>query len=67
MTDDPMNGFPLETAIGLRWTLRDIQARRLKMSPVSDKDLRILSELGLIELREDGPMLTLAGTRVLSG
>jgi len=57
----------LERAIGLRWTLRDIQARRLKMSPVSDEDMRVLIELGLIEERDEGLMLTQAGTAVVSG
>ena len=67
MTDNPLAEFSLERAIGLRWALRDIQARRLKLSPVNDEDLRALSELGLIELRDEGPVLTQAGTAVLSG
>ena len=67
MVDNPFANLGLERAIGLRWTLRDIQARRLKMSPVSDEDLRVLAELGLIEEREEGPVLTLAGTAVVSG
>ena len=67
MVHNPFAELGLERAIGLRWTLRDIQARRLKMSPVSDDDLRVLSELGLIEIREEGPVLTHAGTAVLNG
>jgi len=67
MTDDPLAEFNLERAIGLRWTLRDIQARRLKMSPVSDEDLTILKGLGLIEVRDEGPVLTQAGIAVLNG
>jgi hypothetical protein len=67
MQNDAFAGFSLERAIGLRWTLRDIQARRLKLSPVSDEDLRILRDLGLIEVREEGPLLTQAGTAVLNG
>ena len=67
MADDPFAEFNLERAIGLRWTLRDIQARRLKMSPVSDEDLRALTELGMIEVRDEGPVLTQAGTAVLNG
>ena len=58
MADNPFAEFSLERAIGLRWTLRDIQARRLKMSPVSDEDLRVLTDLGLIEMRDEGPVLT---------
>ena len=67
MADNPFAEFSLERAIGLRWSLRDIQARRLKMSPVSDDDLRALTELGLIEVRDEGPVLTPVGTAVLNG
>jgi hypothetical protein len=67
MVDNPFAEFSLEKAIGLRWTLRDIQARRLKMSPVSDEDLRLLAGLGLIDVRDEGPVLTPAGTAVLNG
>jgi hypothetical protein len=65
--DNPFAELGLERAIGLRWTLRDIQARRLKMSPVSDEDLRVLTELGLIEVREEGLVLTQAGTAAVNG
>jgi hypothetical protein len=67
VVDNPFAEFSLEGAIGLRWTLRDIKACRLKMSPVSDEDLRILSDLGLIEVREEGPALTQAGTAAANG
>jgi len=63
MTDDkmPLADLGLERAIALRWVLRDIKAKRLKMSPVSTLDLNILTELGLIEMRDDVPVLTNAG------
>ena len=67
MVDNPFAELGLERAIGLRWTLRDIQARRLKLSPVSDEDLRVLTELGLIEVREEGLVLTQAGTAAVNG
>ena len=67
MLDNPFAEFNLEKAIGLRWTLRDIRARRIKMSPVSDEDLRLLTGLGLIEIRDEGPVLTQAGIAVLNG
>ena len=63
--DNPFAELSLEKAIGLRWTLRDIQARRLKMSPVSDEDLHLLTELGLIEVRDEGPVVTEAGAALL--
>jgi hypothetical protein len=66
MADSPFAEFSLEKAIGLRWTLRDIQARRLKLSPVSDEDLRILTDLGLVEARDEGLVLTPAGIAVLN-
>jgi hypothetical protein len=65
MVDNPFAELSLEKAIALRWTLRDIQARRLKLSPVSDEDLHVLTELGLIEIRDEGPVLTEAGAAVL--
>jgi hypothetical protein len=63
MTDDkmPLANLGLERAIALRWVLRDIKAKRLKMSPVSTLDLNILTDLGLIEMRDDVPVLTNAG------
>jgi hypothetical protein len=63
MTDNesPFARFSLEQAIALRWTLRDIKAKRLKLSPVSQADLATLTELGLIEMRDDAPVLTQTG------
>lgn len=63
MTDGstPFASFDVERAIALRWTLRDIKAKRLKLSPASESDLQTLIELGLVELRDDVPVLTLAG------
>jgi len=57
----PFADLGLERAIALRWALRDIKARRLKLSPVSASDLATLTELGLIEMRDDVPVLTQAG------
>jgi hypothetical protein len=67
MTDSPtpFAGYDLERAIALRWTLRDIKAKRLKLTPVSDADLRTLIDLGLVEMRDDDPVLTNAGHAVL--
>ena len=67
MTDDsnPFAHLTLERAIALRWTLRDIKAKRTKLSPVNEDDLRVLMELGLLEMRDDGPALTNPGHAVL--
>jgi hypothetical protein len=67
MTDDqnPFAQSTLEKAIALRWILRDIKAKRLKLSPVAENDMRALTELGLVEIVNDVPMLTAAGHSVL--
>jgi hypothetical protein len=63
MTDKPtpFADFSLERAIALRWVLRDIKAKRLRLSPVSESDIAALSQLELIELRDGEPVLTQAG------
>jgi hypothetical protein len=65
-TNSPMAGLDLDTVIRLRWVLRDIKAKRLKMSPVSPEDLRTLLEMGLIEMRDEVPVLTSEGERALN-
>lgn len=67
MTENPFAEYSVERAIGLRWTLRDIQARRLMLSPISDEDMQTLTELGLVELRDEGPVLTPAGKSAANG
>ena len=53
-------------AIDLRWVLRDIKSSRLKLFPVNESDLRDLVEMGLVEMRDDAPVLTSAGNSVVS-
>jgi hypothetical protein len=67
MTDNSnhLAHLTLEQAIGLRWTLRDIKAKRTKLSPVSESDLKTLLELGLIEMRDEEPVLTNPGHAAL--
>jgi hypothetical protein len=55
-----------ERAIALRWVLRDILGRRLKLSPVSNEDLQTLVAFGLLEMRSDLPTLTEAGLGVIA-
>ena len=57
-TNSPWAGLELDTAIHLRWTLRDIKAKRTKLTPINPSDLKTLIELGLVEMRDDAPMLT---------
>ena len=39
-------------------TLRDILAKRWKLSPIEEAHLRTLIEMGLVEMRDDQPALT---------
>jgi hypothetical protein len=55
-----------DRAVALRWVLRDIKSDRLKWSPVDQDDLRILIEMGLVEMRNDTAVLTDAGIRAIS-
>lgn len=54
-----------ERAIILRWALRDIKANRLKLSPVDQCDLLDLVEMGLVEIRNDVPVLTNDGVNAI--
>ena len=55
---DPLAQFGLE-AIDLRWTLRDVAARRSEM--INKAHLAKLIELDLVAMRGDAPYLTVAG------
>jgi hypothetical protein len=63
--DSPFADYSLERAIALRWVLRDIRGQRLKLSPVSDTDLNTLTDLGLVEMQDNVPVLTDAGRDAL--
>ena len=67
MDEHPIGGIsgvdPLR-AIDLIWTLRDIKAKRTLL-PIDPDHLRELIELGLVEMRDDGPALTNKGNEVL--
>jgi hypothetical protein len=54
-----------DRAVALRWVLRDIKNNRLKSSPVDQDDVRILIEMGLVEMRDSAPMLTNAGVSAI--
>jgi hypothetical protein len=70
MTDQsgpPLAGLSQDTAIGLRWVLRDIKAKRTKLSPVSPDDLQTLIGMGLVEMRDEAPFVTNEGERASIG
>jgi hypothetical protein len=52
-------------AIDLRWILRDIRNNRLKLSPVDQRDLDELMELGLVEMGDNVPVLTRVGVAAI--
>jgi hypothetical protein len=54
-----------DRAIVLRWVLRDIKANRLNLSPVDQRDLLDLIDMGLVEIRNDVPLLTSAGDNAI--
>ena len=64
-TSSPWAGLDLDTAIRLRWALRDIKAKRTKLTPVSPGDLKTLIEMGLVEMRDDAPLLTNEGHQAI--
>jgi hypothetical protein len=67
MTDNPnpFANLEPERAIALRWSLRDIKAKRFMLLPVSEADLSALTDLGLVEMRNDMPVVTEAGLDAL--
>jgi len=63
--DSPLAGLTLDARIHLRWVLRDIKGKRMKMSPVGPEDLRTLIEMGLVEMRDEVPVITDEGDRAI--
>ena len=64
-TSSLWTGLDLDTAIRLRWALRDIKAKRTKLTPVSPSDSKTLLEMGLIDMSFDAPLLTNEGRQAL--
>jgi len=56
---DPLARFGLD-AIDLRWTMKDIAAQRWQV-PLNQAHLAQLIELELVEIRDERPVLTIAG------
>ena len=59
--NDPFHDFGVQEAIDLRWALRDIRAKRWKLTPIDSSHLEKLKSMGLVEMRDDEPVLTNAG------
>ena len=60
-----MERLDFDTAIHLRWALRDIRGKRTKLTPVSPLDLRTLLEMRLVEMCDEDPVLTREGERAI--
>jgi hypothetical protein len=58
---DPLSDLDLKESIDLRWTLRDIKAKRWKLSPINPTHLEKLKAMGLVEMRNDELVLTNEG------
>jgi hypothetical protein len=56
-----LRGLGLDNSIRLRWVLRDIDGKRLKWSPPDPNDLRILIEMGFVQIVQEVPTLTGTG------
>jgi hypothetical protein len=63
--DSPLASLNLERTIHLRWVLRDIKGKRTKFMPVSPDDITTLIEMGLVEMRDEIPVLTNEGERAV--
>jgi hypothetical protein len=61
MSEDPLSNLDLQQSIDLRWTLRDIQAKRWLLCPVDPSHLKTLIAMGLVEMQDDEPVLTNSG------
>ena len=51
----------LDNAIRLRWALRDINGKRLKLTPVDPNDMRTLIDMGYVEMINGEPVVTATG------
>jgi hypothetical protein len=65
MSEDPFSNLDLQQAIDLRWTLRDIKAKRWLLCPVDPSHLEKLIAMGLVEMQDDEPVLTNSGLDVI--
>ena len=60
--EDPLAQFGLD-AIDLRWTMKDVAAKRWNM--LNPDHVAKLIDLGLVEMRDDRPILTTAGQNIV--
>jgi hypothetical protein len=63
---NPLAERALQQAIELRWTLRDIAAKRWILCPINPSHLQELMTMGLVEMRDEHPVLTNSGVDIIS-
>jgi hypothetical protein len=68
MTDqeNPFLHLELQQAIELRWALRDIRAKRWKLTPIDPQHLQTLIDMGLVEMRDDEAVITTSGLDIIA-
>jgi hypothetical protein len=66
MSDHPLSNLDRQQVIDLRWTLRDIKAKRWLVCPVDASRLEELIALGLVEMQDNEPVLTRSGLDAIS-
>jgi hypothetical protein len=60
--ENPFSDLDFQQSIDLRWTLRDIKAKRWILSPINPSHLQKSMAMGLVEMRDENhPVLTNAG------
>jgi hypothetical protein len=64
--ENPFADLDIQRAIELRWALRDIRAKRWKLTPIDRTHLQMLIDMGLAEMREDELVITTSGLDVIS-
>ena len=64
--DDPFRDLDRIEATNLRWSLRDIRARRWILTPIKADHIDKLLAMGLIEFRDEIPVLTDAGLSAIA-
>ena len=52
-----LGSLELKDAVRLPWTLRDIASQRTEEVSVSPEDLKILIDMGLVEMWDDVPVM----------
>jgi hypothetical protein len=68
MTDheNPFSHLDIQQAIELRWALRDIRAKRGKLTPIDPDHLQTLIGMGLVEMRDDEAVITTSGLDIIA-